>query len=135
MVLMMEHVRVTRGMMEHVRVTRGMVFATRAIDNAGLTWSKAAGRAETDPATLGRVLKGKPPGLSTIAKLRDAFGTDVNLWLEDASPDEQAEWEQRIEAMRSRASQAVLGKDNARAARILEGGPHTGFRRSFVSPT
>lgn len=96
--------------MEDVRVTRGMVFATRAIDIAGLTWKKAADRAETDAATLGRVLKGQPPGLTTIEKLRNAFGTDANLWLEDASPEEREEWGRRIDAMRSRASQAVLGR-------------------------
>ncbi len=90
-------------MQEQARVTRGMVLVARSVDLAGLTWGKAADAAGLDPGHFGEVMKGKPPGRETIAKLRDAFGTDANLWLEDASEEEQFEYERRLASMRERA--------------------------------
>ena len=96
---------------EHVKVTRGMVAAAVAIDGDGLTWRKAADRARLDPPTLGRVLKGTvPPGISTVEKLRTAFGTDANLWMQEADAKEREEWQRRMASMRQRAVEAVHGR-------------------------
>lgn len=93
--------------MAQQKVTRGTLAVARAVDARGLTWKAAADVADLDATHLGEVLKGKEPGRETIAKLRNAFGTDANLWLDDASPEEREEHEQLMQSMRERAMAKV----------------------------
>lgn len=96
---------------QEVRVTRGMVVVARVIDIAQLTWTKAAELAKLDGGHLGKILKGsKSPAGETMDRFRTAFGTDANLWLEEASAEERAEWEERMASMRSRAVETVGGR-------------------------
>lgn len=92
-------------------MTRAMVDVARAIDEAGLTKYGAAKRANTDGAVLLRViLRGQPAGLATIEKLREAFGTDANLWLEEASGEEREAWQRHVASIRKRGEDAVQGR-------------------------
>jgi plasmid maintenance system antidote protein VapI len=90
-------------LMAQQKVTRGTIAVARAVDARGLTWKAAAEVADLDATHLGEVLKGKEPGRETIAKLRSAFGTDANLWLDDASAEDLDEHERLMHSMRERA--------------------------------